>query len=61
VIKSIRTRWAQLVAYMEEKRVAYKVFMGNTQGNSLLGTLAVDGSITLKNLKGIEWKYVRYE
>lgn len=46
---------------MEEKRVAYKVFMGNTQGNSLLGTLAVDGSITLKNLKGIEWKYVRYE
>jgi hypothetical protein len=37
IIKSRRMRWAEHVARMEEKRNAYRILVGNPEGNRTLG------------------------
>jgi hypothetical protein len=49
VTKSTRMRWARLVERREQERVAYEVWVENTQGKRPLGNVGVDGNIILKN------------
>jgi hypothetical protein len=48
VIKSRRMRWAVYVACMGDRRVAYRVSVGKSDGRRHAEDLGVDGRIILK-------------
>jgi len=48
VFKSRRMGWPGYVAHMEERRVAYRVLVGNLKERDNLEDLGVDGRIILR-------------
>jgi len=48
LIKSRKTRWADHVARMEDRRLANRVFVGDVMERDDLKEIGVDGRIVLK-------------
>ena len=52
VIKSRRTRWAEHVERMGDRRGVYRVLVGKPEGRNHLGDPGIDGRIILKWIFG---------
>ena len=48
--KSRKMRWARHVAYMGDRRGAYKILVGKPEGNYHLKDLDADGRVLLKRI-----------